>query len=667
MTSRALQWLRSALQRAPVGLVLFLAASAYGAQIPSAEQVLKQLSRTVNFRESKIAPDGRWVAWAEAVRNPDGSESEKSRVYIDSVSSAGHAMRITGGDGRQDCEEGDVAWAPDSSALFFLSDCREHGQAQIYRATVSGHAGERAQKLSSLTGDLNALAVSPDGHSVAFLFLEGARAVGPRDAYTPELGVVASTVHEQRVAVLNLASGRVESVSPADLFVYEFTWSPDSKQIAYVAAPGEGTNNWWIARLYRLSLESREQKLLVKPEAQIAEPHWSPDGESIAYIGGLMSDQGVVGGDVFLVAVNGAAPVNLTPGRPASASWLRWKAGTAKQKLLVGDLVDGGAAISELNIGTRAIERLWQGDESLEFGDVASDGRTMAAIRSSWRQAPEVWAGEPGSWSAITHRNDSQHPLWGKFEKVHWSNGGFELNGWLLYPARVDPDTRYRMVVSIHGGPASQKSPRWPEADHSILATQGMFVFFPNPRGSYGQGEAFTRANVKDFGHGDLSDILTGVDQVLKQAPVDPMRLGVGGWSYGGFMTMWTVTQTHRFRAAVAGAGIANWQSYYGENLIDQWMIPYFGASVYDDPAVYAKSSPINFIKNVTTPTLVIVGDRDAECPMPQSREFWHALKTLGVETQLVVYPNEGHHFRDPAHILDMNKRQVEWFREHLK
>jgi dipeptidyl aminopeptidase/acylaminoacyl peptidase len=192
-------------------------------------------------------------------------------------------------------------------------------------------------------------------------------------------------------------------------------------------------------------------------------------------------------------------------------------------------------------------------------------------------------------------------------------------------------------------------------------------VLFPNPRGSYGRGEAFVQANVKDFGGGDLRDILAGVDTIAKSYPIDPARVGITGWSYGGFMTMWAVTQTSRFRAAVAGAGLANWQSYYGENSIDQWMIPYFGATVYDDPAVYAKSSPINFIKRAKTPSLVLVGERDGECPAPQSFEFWHALRTLGVQTELVVYPGEGHMFRDPQHQRDAMRRTVEWFDRYLK
>jgi dipeptidyl aminopeptidase/acylaminoacyl peptidase len=225
------------------------------------------------------------------------------------------------------------------------------------------------------------------------------------------------------------------------------------------------------------------------------------------------------------------------------------------------------------------------------------------------------------------------------------------------------------MVVYIHGGPASAKRPGWPgpSFDFALLSADDYFVFYPNPRGSFGQGEAFTRANVKDFGHGDLRDILAGVDRITATLPVDDQRLGVVGWSYGGFMTMWAVTQTQRFRAAVAGAGIANWQSYYGQNGIDQWLIPYFGASVYDDPAVYARSSPINFIKHVKTPTLVLVGERDLECPAPQSFEFWRALQRLKVPTQLVVYANEGHGIMRPEHRRDILRRSMVWLHQRLQ
>ncbi|MCU1261446.1 MAG: peptidase, partial [Bryobacterales bacterium] len=320
-------------------------------------------------------------------------------------------------------------------------------------------------------------------------------------------------------------------------------------------------------------------------------------------------------------------------------------------------------------------ETLWRGDESILSGDgdlsisLAKDGKTAAVVRTSWQRAPEVWAGSIGDWQPKTHGNHSAHANWGEAKKLHWTSDGASVQGWLLYPKDYDPTRRYPMVVSIHGGPAGAKSPSWPLPgfDFSLLSAEGYFVLFPNPRGSYGQGEKFTAANVKDFGYGDLRDILAGVDEVLKTLPVDDKRVGIGGWSYGGYMTMWAVTQTNRFHAAVTGAGLSNWQSYYGQNSIDEWMIPYFGASVYDDPAVYAKSSPIAYIKNVKTPTLVVVGDRDGECPAPQSYEFWHALKTLGVKTQFVIYPNEGHRFHDPQHIEDLVKRTVGWFNENLR
>jgi dipeptidyl aminopeptidase/acylaminoacyl peptidase len=160
---------------------------------------------------------------------------------------------------------------------------------------------------------------------------------------------------------------------------------------------------------------------------------------------------------------------------------------------------------------------------------------------------------------------------------------------------------------------------QWPQLNLAALVANGYVVLMPNPRGSYGQGEAFTQANVKDFGYGDLRDIVRGVDAAVAAAPIDKNRAGIWGWSYGGYMTMWAVTQTQRFKAAVAGAGLSNWQSYYGQNSIDQWMIPFFGASVYDDPYIYRRSSPIEFIRNVKTPTLVLVGDRDGEVPAPQS------------------------------------------------
>jgi dipeptidyl aminopeptidase/acylaminoacyl peptidase len=625
---------------------------------PTIDQTLDSLFAAHEFRDAAIAPGGSMAAWVETVRPKDKTEVRTSFIYVkDLRDGSSPARRIA----ESTAYDNHLSWSKDGKLAFF-SDSSSHGQSQLYIADKPGHGGPK--KLTNLKGYLTDPKWSPDGRQIAMLFIEDApRIPGPTQATVPDSGVVDSKIYLQRLALVDVASGNVRQVSPEGMYVYEYDWSPDGKQVAYTAAPGPGDDNWYIAQLYTLDLASGSAKSILKTPMQMAVPRWSPDGKQIAFIAGIMSDEGSTGGDIYTIPVSGGAPKDVTPGRKSSPSWLTWL--PSSQRILFGETVGGETAISTLDLSSNTTERVWKGAESLVF---SGDLTNSAVVRSSFAMAPEVWAGSTGRWQQLTRSNAALHPAWGEAKSVEWKSDGFSVQGWLLLPANYDPGKRYPMVVSIHGGPAAAKKQSWPVGhfDLALLSGHGYFVFFPNPRGSYGEGEQFASANVKDFGYGDLRDILSGVDAVVKQFPVDEKRIGVGGWSYGGFMTMWAVTQTNRFRAAVSGAGLSNWQSYYGENGIDQWMIPYFGASVYDDPAVYAKSSPINFIKNVKTPTLVVVGDRDAECPPAQSYEFWHALKTLGVKTQFVIYPGEGHGFHDPEHIRDLMKRTVAWFRDNM-
>jgi dipeptidyl aminopeptidase/acylaminoacyl peptidase len=413
-------------------------------------------------------------------------------------------------------------------------------------------------------------------------------------------------------------------------------------------------------------------KEIYKPPLQIAQPRYSPDGKYIAFIAGIMSDEGATGGDIYAVPAGGGQARDLTPGIKASPNWLVW---SSPSNILFSEHLDGSVAVATLDVPSGKVDKLWSGAETIGadgWGELSlslsKDHKESAVVRQSFSQPPEIWAGPVGTWKQITHANQNLHSSWGKVVDIHWMNGGTRVQGWLMYPANYDASRRYGLVVDVHGGPASAHVPRWPETffNTSLLSSMGYFVLYPNPRGSYGQGEPFTRGNVKDFGYGDFQDILAGVDRVVKDFPVDDNRVGITGWSYGGYMTMWAVTQTNRFRAAVSGAGLSDWLSYNGENDIDRWMMPYFGASVYDDPQVYARSGPMTFIKNVKTPTLVLVGERDGECPAPQSREFWHALKTFGVPTEFVVYPGEGHFIGRPEHQLDILRRTVAWFDKYL-
>lgn len=639
----------------------------------SLDAATKAMFGVRTFQRAEISADGKLAAWVESLPGPGGMPSSDSAIYVVNLNAPDAAKRITAGDGKMAHEEHDIAWSPDGKRIAFLSDAATSGQLQLFVANVEDGS---AKQLTHLKGFLASPAWSPDGHTIALLFTENAtRAAGPLVAEIPDEGVVSEEFLEQRLTMVDPATARVRQISPADMYVYEFDWAPDSKRLVVTAAHGNGDDNWYIAGLFTIDANSGARAdVIAKPGMQIGVPKWSPDGKTIAFIGGLMSDEPIVGGDVYLVPEAGGKAQNLTPNMAATASWLTWTRDS--KKILIAEYVDGTSAIHEMNTdGTIGNTNdillkgsILSGDFGMQFS-ISSDGNTLAFIQQSFDEPPEVWAGKSGEWKQITHRNDGLRPAWGKSVSLHWNTDAGRVQGWLTYPSDFDPGKKYPLVVRVHGGPSWAVTPVWPTRwDYAFaLPSQGYFVLQPNPRGSYGQGEKFTAANVKDFGYGDFRDILAGVDEAIKSAPIDPDRIGLTGWSYGGYMTMWGVTQTNRFRAAVAGAGLSDWLSYYGENKIDQWMTPFFGATVYDDPAVYAKSSPITFIKNVKTPTLVVVGDSDGECPPPQSYEFWHALRTLDVPTQFVIYPHEGHEFADPAHSRDVIERAVNWFNQYLQ
>jgi len=644
-----------------VAFFLFVAVAQAQTVLP-VEPALAEITATRRFLQAAIAPDGSHVAYVEALGTPS-----QSAIYI------APRTRVSAGDGKTACNEGTLAWSPDGKELAFLSDHEKKEQLQLYVAPADGGP---ARQVTHLKGLLAEPRWSPNSKQIAILFTENLlHSAGPLDPVPLESGVLQSKVFEQRLSLVDVGSGSMRQLSPKDIYVYEYDWSPDGRSFAATAAPGDGDANWWIAQLYVMSAASGGMRSIYKPPAdqQLAAPRWSPDGRSIVFIGGLMSDEGSTGGDVFMISAEGGGVRDLTAGMASSASNISWP--RKSQKLYFTEHFDGGSAISAHEPATGQTERLWQGDESLNppFEDsgisMTADGSASAVIRHSFQQPPEIWSGRIGGWSRVTQENRLRRPQWGEARSLHWTNDGLRIQGWLLYPSRFDPSRKYPMVVAVHGGPASSVKPVWPRPGYNpvLLSQQDYFVLMPNPRGSYGQGEKFAAANVRDFGGGDLRDILAGVDEAIRTAPVDPQRVGITGWSYGGFMTMFAVTQTNRFRAAVAGAGISNWKSYYGENAIDTWMIPYFGASAYDDPAVYAKMSAIDSIKQAKTPTLVVVGDRDGECPAPQSYEFWRGLKAMGVKTEMVVYPNEGHEFDNQAHQKDVLVRMIRWFNENLK
>jgi dipeptidyl aminopeptidase/acylaminoacyl peptidase len=616
------------------------------------------------YLDVRISPDATRVVSVEGDQPVGGFAPDVRDLVIRPVK-GGAPVQIALPCGRvPQCWAGSPAWSPDSKHLSFTLRAPGSHRYAVYTVAPDGSG---LHKLLDFGGTLGALKYAPDG-TLAMLAVENARKeVGATEAGAQSTGDLDAASPEQRIGVLEGESLRW--ASPAGLFVYEYDWLPSAQGFVGTAAPGDGDNNWWLAKLYAFTRADGAAKLLYTPanlEQQIATPRVSPDGRTVAFIAGIMSDFGSTGGDLYSLPLDGSAAINLTPDLKSSATALEWSCeGKLLAELLTGDQIQ----IVEAGTGSApgTLRTLVSSPEQLGFGRESSTcfKGVQASAHESFTAPPEIEVGPLGKARNITSANAriraAVRPV-----SVTWSIDGFEEQGWLLLPPASQG--KIPLITVVHGGPASATLPRFQGAGlQTRLLERGWGVFLPNPRGSFGRGERFTRANIKDFGHGDLRDILAGIDAAERIAPIDESRLGLTGGSYGGFMTMWAVTQTHRFKAAVAAAGISNWQSYYGENGIDQWMLPYFGASVYDDPNVYARSSPIHFIRNVRTPTFVYVGERDIECPAPQTQEFWHALNALGVPTSIAIYPGEGHGLREPDHSADALQRTLAWFDKYLR
>jgi dipeptidyl aminopeptidase/acylaminoacyl peptidase len=618
------------------------------------------------FLQVELSPDGTLVASVEGDSPVNASYPTVRELVIRGIATGAQTQIALPCGHVPQCWPGSPTWSADNRHLSFTLRKPGSHSYSVYSVNPDGSELSKQIDFDGTVGELHYL---PDG-TLSMLAIEGARKeVGATEAGAAVAGDLDAAPPEQRIGIL--ARGTVHWASPPDLFVYEYDLRPDGKGFVGTASPGDGDNNWWTAKLYAFSATDGSGQVIYTPtdiRQQLASPKVSRDGRTVAFIAGLMSDFGSTGGDVYTLPVSGGEPTNITPERPTSARSLLWN---CNNQLMSEELAGDKTQLVALGAGHKPAKAkvLWSGIETLGRGDtsvsLSCPAGLMATSRESFTAPPQVATGTGGKWKDLTTVNAGLSTP-ARVQSIQWISDGFTVQGWLLLPQHVEG--KLPLITTVHGGPAGALVPSFkgPGLQQKLLE-RGYALFYPNPRGSFGQGERFTAANVKDFGHGDLRDILAGIDAAEKVAPVDDTRLGVTGGSYGGFMTMWTVTQTNRFKAAVASAGVSNWQSYYGENGIDAWMIPYFGASVYKDPAVYAKSSPINFINNVRTPTFAYVGERDIECPASQTQEFWHALKALGVPTSVMIYPGEGHGLRDPANTEDAMRRTIEWFDRYLK
>jgi dipeptidyl aminopeptidase/acylaminoacyl peptidase len=478
-----------------------------------------------------------------------------------------------------------------------------------------------------------------------------------------------------RICIADPQTGTWRQVSCGPSNVWEFDWSPSGEQLVTLSASRPGDDGWFDAELSIVPASGGEPKRLVKTGKQFALPRWSPDGLYIAYISCTWSDPGLIGGDLFVIESKTGQIRNLTEGQPLSVTHFVWSPDTTRILFLAH--VQGNLGLMEANLSRAGLRSHWSGPFTFaernqpEFSACRLCD-TIAVAREDPTHARDIWTwSERDGWAQRTRLHPALESIqFGATTDRYWqSPGGETVQGLLICPADSSKKPPFATIVQVHGGPANIWPHRLCASWHDwgqLLAARGYAVFLPNFRGSFGWGTEFTEANNGDMGGGDYQDIISGLDQLVRDGVADPNRLGICGWSYGGFMTAWAVSQTARFQAAVVGAGITNWISFHGTADIPSWDRLFWQCDPHDWSSRYAKFSPMAHVRNVRTPTLIVHGRNDSCVPVSQSHEFYRALRDLAVPSELVIYPREGHSIQEKSHQRDLLTRVSSWFERWL-
>lgn len=615
-------------------------------------------------RDATISPDGRFVAYWVRQASKTGTAELPGQIWIADAAS-GTSRQFTTSPATDQWPR----WSPDSRQLVFLSDRAAYNQRQLYTMAVDG--GE-ARQLTTLQGRIEWPAWSPDGREIAFAYAEQVPDTDARMAGTDQSYL--------RVYALNVTSGDLRALTPDGYHVHEFAWSPDGARLAVIATQGDATpSGWYRAQLYVVETAGDEPGLMRqigKATRQICAVTWSPDSQQIAYLTSIISDQPLWQGDVCVVDAAGGEPRQITPpDLPLSFTKLDW---IEPGRMVYSARQLDGTSFGWLDVATGETEPIWSdyaliGDWTVPRISVSAAARTFATVLERPDTPPQVYVGSldvPQPWRQVSQFD---YPLLrlGHMEPIRWQAAdGLDIVGHIIYPVDYEPGRRYPTFVQIHGGPAWAWLPHysvWWEWWGQYLAGRGYLIFLPNIRGSTGRGTAYTEANVGDMGGGDWQDVLSGVDHLIALGLADPNRLGIGGWSYGGFMTAWAVSQTNRFKAAIMGAGITNWESYYAQNSIRDWQRVYFNSTPYEDPAAHRAKSPLTTLHTARTPTLILHGEADEDVSPPQAHEMFVALQSFGVDTQLVMYPGEHHPILERSHQLDLLDRVAAWCDRYIR
>jgi dipeptidyl aminopeptidase/acylaminoacyl peptidase len=632
--------------------------------------------RTIN--DVKISPSGDRVAYV--VSTPSvARNAHEAELYV--IAAAGGTPARVAPDARifvPALPAPRLRWSPDGERVSFLG--LVDGRPQVMTAPASGGA---ARNLTAAAEGVSAYEISPDGKALAFLSRDGS----PPPPIANAAGALPPLT---RLWVQSLAEpSTAKSLTPAGQYVDSFSWSPDNTEIAYAFAPVTGFLAPYSTRIFAVPAAGGAPRPLVDRGGMNVSPQFSPDGRHLSFVTtngrtGIIAPRGLA-----VVPAAGATPQSIRS-YPMNGAWIAEMMWARDSRSLFVTMNEGtfaaGAQMFEMPIVRVALDtgnatRVGSGASVQYSISQSRDGRTIAYREVEARTMGDVALLDVASGQSrkITQVNPELRALaLGELKPISWKSfDGMEIWGLLLTPPGQAGQTRLPLLVYCHGGPIGGVTlgifPQFMHVPGQIdpypteaFASAGYAVLFPMPRGGSGYGEAGHKMIINDWGGPDYKDIMAGVDHLIAGGVADPDRLGVMGASYGGFMTNWIVTQTGRFKAASAGASIADLSDLYyltdgGDLMTEYFKLP------WENPQGYAAHSPLTHAKNVTTPLLIQHGDRDPRVPLATAQKFYRALSVLGKTVEMDVYPRGGHVFYEPIQERRVMQRNLEWFARWIK